>query len=132
MPLMRALVWKDLRLNRLPLLIGAALLVAPYIIVGTALTHMPVWEEAARASAWAVLLATGCHFSVMCSQASLALLSGHVIAAERGDRSAVKQPRCKAALLRMPRMACLDSAVVRRCRVRDSGRATKLRRRIET
>lgn len=88
MPLIRSLVWKDLRLNRLPLLIGAALLVVPYIIVGTAVTHMPVWEEATRASAWAVLLATGCYFSVMCSQASLALLSGHVIAAERGDRSA--------------------------------------------
>lgn len=88
MRLIRALVWKDLRLNRLPLLIGAALLLMPYIIVGTAVTHMPLWEEATRASAWAVLLATGCHFSVMCSQASLALLSGHVIAAERGDRSA--------------------------------------------
>ena len=88
MPLIRALMWKDLRINRLPLLIGAALLVAPYIIVGVAVTHMPLWQEATRASAWAVLLATGCHFSVMCSQPTLALLSGHVIAVERGDRSA--------------------------------------------
>ena len=86
--LIKALVWKDLRVNRLPLLIGAAMLIAPYVIVSTAVTHMPVWEEATRASAWAVLLAAGCYFSVMCSQASLALLSGHVIAAERGDRSA--------------------------------------------
>lgn len=88
MSLVKALVWKDLRVNRLPLLIGMALLIAPYVVVGTAVTHMPVWEEATRASAWAVLLATGCYFSLMCSQASLALLSGHVIAAERGDRSA--------------------------------------------
>jgi hypothetical protein len=81
-------LWKDVRVNRLPLLIGVALLVAPYVVVGTAVTHMPVWQEATRASAWAVLLATGCYFSLMCSQASLAMLSGHVIAAERGDRSA--------------------------------------------
>ena len=86
--MLRALLWKDLRVNRLPLLIGIALLLAPYIIVSVAVTHMPLWEEATAASAWAVLLATGCHFSAMCSQASLAMLSGHVIAAERGDRSA--------------------------------------------
>jgi ABC-type transport system involved in multi-copper enzyme maturation permease subunit len=64
------------------------MLIAPYVVVGTAVTHMPLWEEASRASAWAVLLATSGYFSLMCSQASLALLSGHVIAAERGDRSA--------------------------------------------
>jgi ABC-type transport system involved in multi-copper enzyme maturation permease subunit len=64
------------------------MLIAPYVVVGTAVTHMPLWEEATRASAWAVLLATSGYFSLMCSQASLALLSGHVIAAERGDRSA--------------------------------------------
>jgi hypothetical protein len=57
-------------------------------MVGVAVVHMPLWSEATAASAWAVLLATGCHFSVMCSQASLAMLGGHVIAAERGDRSA--------------------------------------------
>jgi hypothetical protein len=83
-----ALLWKDARVNRLPLLIGVALLIVPYIVVGVAVTHMPLWEEATRASAWAVLLATACHFSLVCSQASLAMLSGHVIAAERGDRSA--------------------------------------------
>lgn len=86
--MLKALIWKDLRINRLPLLIGAFVLVAPYIVVGVAVTHMPLWQEATAASAWAVLLATGCHFSVMCSQPTLALLSGHIIAAERGDRSA--------------------------------------------
>jgi hypothetical protein len=35
-----------------------------------------------------VLLATGCHFSLLCSQPTLAMLSGHTIAVERGDRSA--------------------------------------------
>ena len=86
--MLKALIWKDLRINRLPLLIGAFVLVAPYLIVGVAVTHMPLWQEATAASAWAVLLATGCHFSVMCSQPTLAILSGHIIAVERGDRSA--------------------------------------------
>lgn len=85
--MLKALIWKDLRINRLPLLIGAFVLVAPYIVVGVAVTHMPLWQEATAASAWAVLLATGCHFSVMCSQPTLAMLSGHIIAVERGDRS---------------------------------------------
>lgn len=86
--MLKALIWKDLRLNRLPLLIGAFVLVAPYIVVAVAVTHMPLWQEATGASAWADLLATGCHFSVMCSQPTLAMLSGHIIAVERGDRSA--------------------------------------------
>ncbi len=83
-----ALIWKDVRINRLPLLVGAFLLVAPYLVVGVAVTHMPLWQEATAASAWAVLLATGGHFSIMCSQPTLAILSGNLIAVERGDRSA--------------------------------------------
>jgi hypothetical protein len=86
--MLKALFWKDVRINRLPLLIGAFVLLVPYVVVGVAVTHMPLWQEATAASAWAVLLATGCHFSVMCSQPTLAILSGHLIAVERGDRSA--------------------------------------------
>jgi hypothetical protein len=84
---LRALLWKDTRVNRLPLLMCAALLVVPYLIVATAVMQMPLWTEASASSAWAVLLATGCYFSVMCSQAGLAMLSGHLIAVERADRS---------------------------------------------
>lgn len=83
-----ALIWKDLRINRLPLLLGILLFVVPYVIVAVAVVNMPLWNEATAASAWAVLLATGCHFSVMSSQPTLAILSGHLIAVERGDRSA--------------------------------------------
>jgi hypothetical protein len=86
--MLMALLWKDLRINRLPLSIGAFVLIAPYVVVGVAVTHMPIWQEATAASAWAVLLATGCHFSLLCSQPALAMLSGHTIAVERGDRSA--------------------------------------------
>lgn len=86
--MLRALIWKDLRINRLPLLLGILLLTVPYIIVAVAVVNMPLWNEATAASAWAVLLASGCHFSVMSSQPTLAILSGHLIAVERGDRSA--------------------------------------------
>src|SRR5687768_11798412 len=85
--MLRALVWKDVRINRLPLLITVVLLAAPYGVVAAAVMQMPLWYESTRASAWAVLLATGCYFSVMCSQAALAMLSGHLIAVERADRS---------------------------------------------
>lgn len=86
--MLNALIWKDLRINRTPLLIGALVLLVPYIVVGAAVVNMPLWQEATPASAWAVVLATGCHFSVMCSQPTFGILSGHIIAVERGDRSA--------------------------------------------
>jgi ABC-type transport system involved in multi-copper enzyme maturation permease subunit len=86
--MLTALVWKDLRINRLPLIVGAVLMIAPYVLLTAIVMNLPLWEEATRATAWAVLLASACQFSVMCSQASLAMLSGHLIAVERGDRSA--------------------------------------------
>ena len=66
--MLRALIWKDLRINRLPLLLGLLLFVVPYVIVAVAVVNMPLWNEAMAASAWAVLLASGCHFSVMLAQ----------------------------------------------------------------
>lgn len=85
--MLKALIWKDLRINQLPLLIVVLVLLVPYAVVASAVMQMPLWQESTTASGWAVLLATGCYFSVMCSQASLAMLSGHVVAVERADRS---------------------------------------------
>lgn len=81
------LLRKDARVNRVPLAIGVVCALGPYAVVAVAVSHMPLWEEATAASAWAVLLATGCHFSAMCFQPAFAMLCGHAIAAERGDRS---------------------------------------------
>lgn len=86
--MLKALIWKDVRINRLPLMIAVLLLVGPYLVVAAAVMQMPLWQESTSASAWAILLATGGYFSVMCSQASLAMLSGQLIAVERADRSA--------------------------------------------
>ena len=82
-----ALLRKDIRINRLPILMGLVLLIIPYGVVAASVMQMPLWQESTAASGWAVLLATGCYFSLMCSQASLAMLSGHLIAVERADRS---------------------------------------------
>lgn len=85
--MLTALLWKDLRVNRLPLVIVAVVLVTPYVLVAFAVAEIPLWQEATAASGWALVLATGAYFSVMCSLASLAVLSGHLVAIERGDRS---------------------------------------------
>lgn len=85
--MLRALLWKDARVNRLPLLMGLVMLMVPYIITSAAIMQMPLWSEATPQSAWAILLATGSYFSLTCSQAGLAMLSGHLIAVERADRS---------------------------------------------
>ncbi len=86
--MLTALVRKDLRLCRLPIIAGVLLLAAPFLMSAIMVMNMPLWEEATAASAWAVLIATGCHFSAACSQATLAMLSGSLIAVERADRSA--------------------------------------------
>lgn len=112
--MLKALIWKDVRINRLPLLIVVFLLVVPYAVVASAVMQMPLWHESTTASAWAVLLATGCYFSVMCSQAALAMLSGHVIAVERADRSIefiAYLPPSRIQLL-MSKLLVLASAIV--------------------
>lgn len=86
--MLTALIRKDIRICRLPIVAGVVLLVAPFGMAAVIVSSMPLWTEAAPASAWAVLLGTGCYFSVMCSQPTLAMISGSIIAAERGDRSA--------------------------------------------
>lgn len=84
---MKWLVWKEYRLNRVVLIVGATLLVVPH-----AVALVLAWCEvgpsiggAPRLSA--NLLASG-FYSVVLSQLTLALLGGNLIACERADRSA--------------------------------------------
>jgi ABC-type Na+ efflux pump permease subunit len=83
-----ALIWKDIYLCRLPIIAGIVILLAPFGLAAAAVMNMPLWTEATQGSAWAVLIATGCHLSIMCSQVTLAMVSGSIIAVERSDRSA--------------------------------------------
>ena len=82
---MKWLVWKEYRLNRLILIVGAVLLLAPYLI-----GLVVVWCGAGLPLAKAIstiVWASGM-YSMTTSQLTLALLGGHVIACERADRSA--------------------------------------------
>jgi ABC-type transport system involved in multi-copper enzyme maturation permease subunit len=84
---MSALLWKDYRLNRGVLLLGVALLLAPY---GTflAVTLHAHWPSLPGAAEWSELLLTASLFSLGLSQLALVTLAGNSIASERADRSA--------------------------------------------
>jgi hypothetical protein len=86
--MLRALIWKDVRVNRIPLVLAAALVVASY----SAMAILAAIDPMASAQLWGRRLCTivlvgsmACHVS---AQLSLAVLSGNLIAAERVDRSA--------------------------------------------
>ena len=83
-----ALIKKDIRICRLPILIGLLLLAAPFVLSWALIRTMPLWTEAVAQHAWAAVLGTGCYFSLLCSFPTLAMISGCIIAAERADRSA--------------------------------------------
>ncbi len=76
---MRWLIWKEFRLQRLVLAVGAVLLIAPYSIpIFSLLFNQPAQQVWRLASVMSLLL----------SIVTLALLGGNAIASERSDRSA--------------------------------------------
>ncbi len=86
---LRALIWKDYRVNRLLLIVGALLLVVPYLVVA-----FPVWRSYGAGAefhdAWemenALFLAGYCSLCLSCL--TFAMLGGNLIAGERADASA--------------------------------------------
>ncbi|MCG8650094.1 MAG: ABC transporter permease [Pirellulales bacterium] len=86
--MMGTLIKKDLRICRLPLVTGLLLLLGPYAIAVMITMNMPLWNDAASQTAWAILLAMGSFLSLTCSLPTLAMLAGNIIAVERSDRSA--------------------------------------------
>ena len=85
---MKWLVWKEYRLNRLILVVGAVLLVAPHVVaLVLALRGVgPVMEGGM--SRLQMNLLVSAVYSLALSQLTLALLGGNAIACERADRSA--------------------------------------------
>lgn len=84
---MKSLLWKDYRVNRQLLIVGFCLLVAPYLAaIGW------IWYDQGLTGAapllWANALAFAAQASLIFSVLTILLLSGHVIAGERRDRSA--------------------------------------------
>jgi hypothetical protein len=86
--MLRALFWKDVRVNRLPLLAGAVLLIAPYFLAIGVGAFTPSASSDGASAMWGSILALGSIYSLACSQLTLAVLAGNVIAVERMDRSA--------------------------------------------
>lgn len=84
---MKALIWKDYRLNRSVFLLGVALLLGPYAVaIGEAVhSSWPAWPSG---SEWASLLAITSSISLAVSCLTLVALAGNAIACERADRSA--------------------------------------------
>jgi ABC-type transport system involved in multi-copper enzyme maturation permease subunit len=84
---MRALLWKDYRLNRGVLLLGITLLLAPYATVAAVVLYAH-WPSLPAAAEWSRLLLTASLFSLGLSSLTLVTLAGNSIASERADRSA--------------------------------------------
>ncbi len=84
---MRALLWKDYRLNRGLLLLGMTLLLGPYAVV-TGWAVYGYWPSLPEAAMYVTLLGSASYGSLALSQLTLVLLAGNVIACERVDRSA--------------------------------------------
>ncbi len=85
---MKWLIWKEYRLNRLILIVGAVLLVAPHAVALVAALRGvgPVMEGGLSRLQMNLLAAAVC--SLAFSQVTLALVGGNAIACERADRSA--------------------------------------------
>lgn len=83
---MKALLWKDYRVNRLVLIVGLALLVAPFI-VGATWNLCDHWRYDA-VHPWPDFIANLGLLTLVLSLLTIALLGGNAIAGERMDRSA--------------------------------------------
>jgi ABC-type transport system involved in multi-copper enzyme maturation permease subunit len=84
---MKALLWKDCRVNRLVLVIGLMALVGPPL-VGMAMNLYSLWRYEMLARPWPMLFVIVGVTSLALSLLTVALLGGNAIACERMDRSA--------------------------------------------
>lgn len=86
--MLRVLIWKDLRVNRFPLLLaGLLLLLSPVVIVTLTQIDSILIEQSWPRQLFAIL--SGCSIAIhLSAQLSIAILSANVVAIERVDRSA--------------------------------------------
>lgn len=84
---MKALFWKDVRLNSQVLWVGAALALAPYLLgaISLLLEHVPRSPVEVR---WANMIYMASYQGLATTLFTLAVLAGHTVAGERVDRSA--------------------------------------------
>ncbi len=85
--MLRALLWKDFRVNYMPLLVGALLLIQP-MVVGAMVNLIGYWRFGEWGETWASLVARMSVLSLGLSVVTFAMVPGNAIAGERADRSA--------------------------------------------
>ncbi len=85
---MNWLIWKEYRLNRLILIVGAVLLLAPHVVAFVLSLRGAGPGSAEGVSRWSINFMLSAIYSLVISQLTVALLGGHAIACERADRSA--------------------------------------------
>jgi ABC-type Na+ efflux pump permease subunit len=83
----KALLWKDYRLNRPILVMGATLFLAPYAIIACVAWY-DFWPTLPPVSKWPYALLPASLVSLALSLVTLVTLSGSSVARERADRSA--------------------------------------------
>jgi ABC-type transport system involved in multi-copper enzyme maturation permease subunit len=84
----RALIWKDVRLNRLPLVFAAAMVVVTYLAVVVQFSMSPAINAGTWSRMLVAVIFAGSVASHAVAQFSLSVLAGNLVAAERVDRSA--------------------------------------------
>ena len=85
---MMALLLKDLRISRLPLIVSMALVVLPYLAV-TAMLYQVYSPEMPSRGTIADYIASAAVFGLMFGAVGAGLLAGNIVACERADGSAV-------------------------------------------
>ena len=115
--MLKALLWKDVRVSRLPLLAGFVLLVGPYFLAAATAAGSPPSASTASSTAtvWSGALVLGSLYSVGFSQLTLAILAANAIAVERVDRSAnflAYLPASRSQILLSKSLVLLGAAVV--------------------
>ncbi len=81
---MRALLWKDFRINRMILIVGAVLWLVPYIFI----LKLEAVSSGSSSPNYFEALASGSFGSMFASMLAVALLGGNVNSSERVTRSA--------------------------------------------
>ena len=111
---MIALLWKDVRVNRLILILGAVLLVGP-IAAWAFVNVYGHWRYDAFMKPWPELLIHGGLISLSLSLLTVTLLAGNAVAGERADRSAeflAYLPPTRAAVITSKIMLALGTSLI--------------------
>ena len=80
------LIRKDLRICRLPILVGVTMTIGVFALMSTMDGFSDVWRGGSIET-WSVMLKTGSGLSTLTSSISLTMLAGTIFAVERADRS---------------------------------------------